>query len=238
MEPEASAVSEPLIAVTAVPIRVEEAAAAAAAHHTPGGFRELYKDGPDTHYKAAGGAYRNPHESSVIKALHEALATFRLVRVESRVAEQGVSPVVVPLTADSPILDLAAGSGEVTIALNALGFTRVTGCDPYTQAAFEARVGRPAESWSFQDIAGGVLSDVEGGYSLAVCSYALHLVEPSWLYGVMTSLAAACDFLMIISPHKKPDLGLNPSGYGWALVAPGELRVDRVHVRLLKSLLR
>lgn len=39
-------------------------------------------------------------------------------------------------------------------------------CDPYTYEAFEKWVGRPAERWTFQDIADGCLSD--RSYDLAI----------------------------------------------------------------------
>jgi hypothetical protein len=44
-----------------------------------GGFRELYKDGPEEHYKRAGDVYRNPHERAVRRAVAAGLAQWRLV---------------------------------------------------------------------------------------------------------------------------------------------------------------
>ena len=201
-------------------------------HAVAGGFRELYKDGAETHYKAAGADYRNPHEAAVVKALGEGLATWGLVKTARTRADAAAG--VAPLKADSPILDLAAGSGEITLALQAVGFRAITGCDPFTGDAYEARVGKRAEAWSFQDIGNGVLSD-DAHFALCVCSYALHLVEPSWMFAVLSELARTCDYLMIISPHKKPEI---PAGVPWQLLPPGELRVDRIHVRLLRSLAR
>ena len=227
-----SAVAESVSAVdTAVLFAHVEDVASAEGHAAPGGFRELYKDGPEAHYKAAGNVYRNPHEAAIIKALNEALVTYGLVRTPRTAA--AAAAVVTPLTPACRILDLAAGSGEATLALESIGFRDVTGADPFTGAAYEARVGRPAQSWSFEDIANSCLSETPT-FRLAVCCYALHLVEPSWMYGVLYELAQACGYLMIISPHKKPDI---PSSAPWSLVPPGELRVDRVHVRLYKSLL-
>jgi hypothetical protein len=204
----------------------------AAGHAVSGGFRELYKDGAETHYKAAGDEYRNPHEAAVVKALVTGLKSFGLVQSLSKGDAGGV---IKRLNAASPILDLAAGSGEITLALTAAGFTNVTGCDPFTGAAFLTRVGRPAEPWSFQDIGEGALTDGGRSFELCVCSYALHLVEASWMFAVLYELARNCDYLMVISPHKKPDI---PPGSSWEAVAPGEIRVDRVHVRVFKSLAR
>jgi hypothetical protein len=98
-----------------------------------------------------------------VSALVQALRTWRLVGDGGVAAKPDAgsssahSASLPRLCASSPILDLAAGSGEMTLALRAIGFTHVTGCDPYTQAAFAERVGYPAESWSFQDVANGEL---------------------------------------------------------------------------------
>ena len=55
------------------------------------------------------------------------------------------------------VLDLACGSGESTVAielwLKRVGLTgTVEAADPYTYQAFENRVGRPAERFSFADV--------------------------------------------------------------------------------------
>src|SRR5437763_911706 len=75
------------------------------------------------------------------------------------------------------VLDLACGSGEATLALRELGAGTIDGVDPYTGAAYQARTGQPAEELSFEAIAGGALDGRH--YNLVVCSYALHLLEPS-----------------------------------------------------------
>ena len=55
------------------------------------------------------------------------------------------------------VLDLACGSGESTLAIEwwfkRVGLTgTVEAADPYTYQAFEDRVGRPAERFSFADV--------------------------------------------------------------------------------------
>jgi len=79
----------------------------------------------------------------------------------------------------------------------------IDACDPHTFAAFEQRVGRPAERWSFEQIAGGILDD-EPPYDLVICSFAMHLLELKWLNMTLSALARSARRLMILTPHKRP----------------------------------
>eukprot|EP00438_Fugacium_kawagutii_P001509 Skav202555 [mRNA] locus=scaffold2011:406280:406790:- [translate_table: standard] len=59
-------------------------------------------------------------------------------------------------------LDLACGSGEATLALEAwlqkvAAKGLVEAADPYTFEAFERRLGRKCHRWSFENIAQGVM---------------------------------------------------------------------------------
>jgi ubiquinone/menaquinone biosynthesis C-methylase UbiE len=82
----------------------------------------------------------------------------------------------------SEVLDLAAGSGEATLVLRKLGAKRITGIDPFTVEAYEARTGLKCERISFEEIAAGAI----GGrrFSLVVCSFAMHLCAGSRLAGL------------------------------------------------------
>jgi len=75
----------------------------------------------------------------------------------------------------SHVLDLAAGSGEVTLLLRERGVSRVDGIDPYTAEAYRQRTNQEAEPLTFADIAAGSLAGRR--YSLIVCSFALHLLR-------------------------------------------------------------
>ena len=57
---------------------------------------------------------------------------------------------------------------------------------------------------TFADIAADALSGRE--YSLIVCSFALHLCEPSRLPALAFELARAADAMLILTPHKKPEI--------------------------------
>ena len=161
-------------------------------------------------YEQHGAQYRNPHEQSVARALVTAVRAWApdLTRV----------------------LDLACGSGEVTLTLQALGAGAIEGVDPYTGRAYQERTGQPAEPLSFEDVAAGSLAG--RAYSLIVCSYALHLLQPSRLPQLAYTLSQLAPTLLVLTPHKRPHL--RPE-WGWALA--GELVVERVRVRGYQNLL-
>jgi SAM-dependent methyltransferase len=126
------------------------------------------------------------------------------------------------------VLDLACGSGEATLALRPLGAGRIEGVDPYTGAAYVSRTGQAAEAITFEDIAAGALAGRR--YSLIVCSFALHLVEPSRLPRVAYQLSQISPALLLLTPHKRPVLRRD---WGWRL--EGEFVQARVRARLYLS---
>jgi hypothetical protein len=149
------------------------------------------RHGADAYYRDHSGDYANPHEPEIRQCL--AMAKERWPLHLSRV------------------LDLAAGSGEATLALRELGATVIEACDPYLFAQYERRTGRPAERFSFEDVAAGALAGRT--YSLVVCSFALHLVEPSRLPAVCQQLSLVSPALLVLTPHKRPDIH---TSWGWS----------------------
>lgn len=139
------------------------------------------------YYARFGATYHNPHEEAVAEAI--ALAHRRAALPLGRVC------------------DLACGSGEATRALLALGAADVVGVDPYTAAAYRAATGRAALGCTFADVAAGALADA-GPFDLVVCSFALHLAERSRLPALTWALSRVCDELLVLSPHKRPPIGL------------------------------
>ena len=99
-------------------------------------------------------------------------------------------------------------------------------CDPYTFAAYERRLGKPAFQWSFADVAAGVM-DEQLPYDVCVASFSLHLIEPTYLFTTLSALARSVRFLIVLTPHKRPVI--DPTT-GWR--AAGELVHERVRVRL------
>lgn len=160
--------------------------------------------GVEGYYRQQGSTYRNPHEQTIQQLLHSALKRWPIALTN--------------------VLDLACGSGEVTVALKGLGATTIHGLDPYTSAAYAQRVGHPAERLTFDDIAGGAL--VGRAYSAIFCSFALHLAELSRLPLVCLALSQVAPDLVILTPHKRPQI--RPE-WGWVLNE--ELTLDRVRAR-------
>ena len=162
------------------------------------------RHGAQAYYENCGASYRNPHEPIVVKCLQRAAELWPL--------DLGHA------------LDLAAGSGEVTLALRNLGAARVDGIDPYTASAYANRTGTPAENFTFADIAAGALA--RRRYSLIVCSFAMHLCERSRLPALTYQLALVSDSMLILTPHKRPEIRRE---WGWELT--GETMVERVRAR-------
>ncbi len=170
--------------------------------------RQYEKHGAQTFYQQYGAAYRNPHEAAI----------------------RGMLRVVVPrwqldLTR---VLDLACGSGEVTLVLRELGAATIDGIDPYTGAAYQARTGQAAEGLSFEQIVEGALSGRT--YSLIVCSFALHLLTASRLPALLFRLAEVAPRLLILTPHKRPEI---KEAWGWTL--EDELMIERVRGRVYRK---
>ena len=128
----------------------------------------------------------------------------------------------------SHVLDLAAGSGEVTLALRELGAKRIDAIDPFTFDAYQDRTGQVAGRETFEQIAAGALAGRR--WSLIVCSFALHLVERSRLPAVAYQLSLAAPRLLVLTPHKRPII--QPE-WGWELTH--EMLVQRVRSRLYES---
>jgi SAM-dependent methyltransferase len=175
----------------------------------PPSIRSRYQAvGSAAYYRDEGDNYRNPHEPAIVDLLAQIAQPWQLDL--------------------SNVLDLAAGSGEVTLALRELGAKRIAGIDPFTFRAYEKRTGNAAERFTFADVAGGSLRG--RAYSLIVCSFALHLCETSRLPAVAQALSAVAPALLLITPHKKPVLR---SAWGWTL--RHEIVVQRVRARLYDS---
>jgi len=173
-------------------------------------MRAKYEEhGPAEYYQRHGASYRNPHEVQVRSALHAAVRAW--------------APDL------AHVLDLACGSGEATLALWEAGARRVDGADPYTAEAYAARTGQAAETLSFEAVAAGALEGRR--YSLIVCSYALHLLEESRLPQVTYQLSRVAPALLVLTPHKRPQLR---EAWGWRL--RGEQVVERVRARYYNSL--
>jgi SAM-dependent methyltransferase len=161
--------------------------------------------GVAAYYQQSGAAYRNPHEP-IIRAILAHVADAWALDLRA-------------------VLDLACGSGEVTLAWRDLPDAHIVGMDPYTGAAYRARTGQDAEPFTFEQIAGGALHGRR--YTLIACSFALHLVAESRLPALCYQFAQIAPRLLIVSPHKRPPI---QPAWGWTLMET--YTHERVHARL------
>jgi SAM-dependent methyltransferase len=142
-------------------------------------IRNMYAQmGVDNFYKEHGNKYKNPH---------------------TEIINQLLSKVDV----GDKILDLCCGSGEVT--KNFLN-KDIIGCDPYTFNLYQKETGKPVLIFSFKDIATGSLANYQ--FDTVICSFAMHLCEPSMLNLVLFQLAMISKKLIILTPHKKPEINM------------------------------
>ena len=135
----------------------------------------------DGFYKKSGWHYTNPHEPQIITLLN---------KNKSRINYQRV-------------LDFCCGSGEVTAALSDMGFENTMGSDPYTRQAFRKRTGKKALSLSFAEV---IRKGLPETYTAVIASFALHLCPPKQLYPLVTQIFTATPQLVVITPHKRPQL--------------------------------
>jgi hypothetical protein len=164
--------------------------------------------GADAYYREHADDYSNPHEPEIAQCIDMAVSRWSLDL--------------------SRVLDLAAGSGEATLALRELGAKTIDACDPYLFELYERRTGRPCERFSFEDVAAGLLAG--RAYSLIVCSFALHLVDLSRLPVVCMQLALIAPALLVLTPHKRPEIR---EPWGWSLA--DEFAWARVRSRHYRS---
>ncbi|KAI0916995.1 hypothetical protein AcW1_007695 [Taiwanofungus camphoratus] len=149
----------------------------------------------------------------------------------------------------------------------------ILAADPYTTEAYRTRTMLECASLSFRDIADGALPHATSRTSdtsplncddkvqrdprtsaesetlsieMVICSFALHLIEtPSELFSLLWELSTKCRWLVILAPHKKPDI---KDGWGWCKwdveawsecqmsESGGEYLQERVHCRIYRSL--
>lgn len=155
------------------------------------GIRGQYeRHGSEGYYRRFGRDYRNPHEPIVRESILSALARWR--------------PDL------SRVLDLAAGSGEATLALSEAGAGRVDGVDPYTFEAYSRRTGRVAERMTFDQIAAGA-----GGPEIQPDRVQLRAAPVPVLAPAGPGLPVGVDFTRPARPHAAQTPG-DPLGLGMA----------------------
>lgn len=146
-------------------------------------IRPLYdKHGAEGYYREFSDEYENPHLPEIRALLERNFWRF---------------------DCEGTVLDFAAGGGEVATVLQSLGAKNIVGCDPFTHALFERKTGLPCLQLSFKDV---IREGLSGQYSLIVSSFAMHLCPPNDLFSLCWNLLQAAPLLVIITPHKRPEL--------------------------------
>jgi len=146
-------------------------------------IRPLYDEfGAEGYYQSFGAAYENPHLPQI-----QALLQRNYHRLDC----------------SGTVLDFAAGGGEVTSTLQALGAQNLLGCDPFTHALFETKTGFSCLKLAFKDV---IRAGMPGQYSLIISSFALHLCPLKDLFSLTWNLLQAAPLLVVVTPHKRPEL--------------------------------
>lgn len=143
------------------------------------GYEEL---GIEDYYKRHCEDYSNPH-ISIIK---------ELIDISNCIQYLG-----------NNILDLCCGGGEITNILKDNNFN-IEGLDPYTAPAYKKNTGKECLIYDFKDIVQGALQNRR--YNTIICSYAMHLCEESMLNNLLYQLSLIANTLIIITPHKRPEI--------------------------------
>ncbi|MFM8485986.1 MAG: hypothetical protein ACKOCH_06595 [Bacteroidota bacterium] len=150
-------------------------------------IRPLYDQyGAEGYYQSQSDLYENPH----------------LPLIE-RLLEQNNHR----LDLKGKVLDFAAGGGEVTRALVRMGVREIEGSDPFTWSLYEKNTGLTCHRFSFMDV---VKNGLGGTYSTIISSFAMHLCPQKDLFSLTWNLFQAAPLLVIITPHKRPELELLP----------------------------
>lgn len=76
--------------------------------------------------------------------------------------------------------------------------------DPYTEPAYKKNTGKECLRYDFKDSVNGALENRR--YDTIICSFAMHLCEQSMLNNLLYQLSRISDRLIILTPHKRPEI--------------------------------
>lgn len=170
------------------------------------GFRKLYANGVDVYYQNVGDQYQNPHLDTIKKLLQKNLDY---------------------IDKSGQILDLCAGTGQISQILEENEFDDYMGCDPFLYEIYEKVIGKQCLPYNFLDL---IQFKLEGCFSSIICSFGMHLCKEGQLYGLIYALSHLSKQLVIISPHKRPDL--SSIGLCQLIRSDDETNVNGKHIYL------
>ncbi|KAK4046208.1 hypothetical protein OIV83_006240 [Microbotryomycetes sp. JL201] len=203
--------------------------------------------GVEGYYSIVSESYRNPHYHGLKKVLNTFMDRYMEKEKPTRLS----------------VLDLAAGSGEATEVLLNWKATRWPKPQPpaapdhagaaHSEPRPNAAGQLPTPLGTTLDEEDDVESSQENLFDIVIVSFALHLVESSSeLWALLTMLARRAKWLVVIAPHKKPDI---KDSWGWTRWDPSdrwraaegkgnvggqegdgfEIVIDRVRLRIWRS---
>ncbi len=167
-------------------------------------YDEYKKYGVDKYYKEFSNKYVNPHEEKIEQIYVKYIKNI--------------------INTNDKILDLACGEGLISKLINKYNNNCnciVKGTDPYFKNKY------CHYNYSFQDIALGTLNNK---FDIVICCYAYHLLENSWQYSFLNSLAEITGIFIILSPSKKIKIK-HPK---WKLIE--EYREDKITILILQTI--
>ncbi len=115
-------------------------------------------------------------------------------------------------------LDFSCGGGEVTLILSELTLSNeeishkkkdnlFLGCDPFTFKLYEKNTDYRCLPFSFEDVVKGKMTpSVQIPFSAIICSFGMHLCPEKLLYSLVYQLFMYSKNIIIITPHKRPQL--------------------------------
>lgn len=134
--------------------------------------------GVTQYYSEFSERYENPHEHFVVKCL------------ESSFKKEWLS-----------VLDLACGNGLVSkwIKINQ-NSTKIVGCDKFMAERYKKETGFDCYDFTFEEIACGVKS-LNEKFDVIICSYAIDLLDDSYINTLAWQLATIAKNLVFIRPN-------------------------------------
>ncbi len=141
------------------------------------------EEGSEAYYQKNALAYQNPHEPQIRELIQRNAGKVDYSRA----------------------LDLCAGGGEVSRMWRELGYTGFCASDAYTHELYTQNLQLPCHSYSFDDFLRGKFT-FPHTFTSIVCSFALHLCKEEYLFKITENLLAYTDNIVIITPHKRPEL--------------------------------
>lgn len=140
-------------------------------------IRNEYQNiGVDTYYIQNADSYENPHSNFALNCLN-ALWKDEFINV----------------------LDFASGDGLISKHLAKNKFCTIVGCDKFLHERYARETGNKSFNYSFEDVANGYAEFPK--FDVIVFSYAIDIVEKSYLNNLLYGLSVFSKYLIVIRPN-------------------------------------